>query len=157
MTQQNVKQMRVVVEAEDYDEAVTFYREVLGMPEQAAFSEGGDDRVVILSAGNATLEIATPTRRLEIATPTRRKAIDRVETSGGFSRRIRLAFEVDDAAATTSKLQRAGAEVTAEPVETPWQSLNARLEAPADLQITVFEELETMESRRRRPGFSRET
>ena len=30
----------------------------------------------------------------------------------------------------------------AEPVITPWQSLNARLEAPAGLQLTVFQELD---------------
>ncbi|MGH3333794.1 MAG: hypothetical protein ACRDPJ_21070 [Nocardioidaceae bacterium] len=34
-----------------------------------------------------------------------------------------------------------GAELTAEPTVTPWQSLNARLSALADLQITLFEEL----------------
>jgi hypothetical protein len=32
-----VIQMRIVVEAEDYNEAVHFYRDVLGLPEQAAF------------------------------------------------------------------------------------------------------------------------
>jgi hypothetical protein len=31
--------------------------------------------------------------------------------------------------------------VVAEPVRTPWDSLNARLDAPADLEITVFQEL----------------
>ena len=55
-----VHQLRVVVEADDYDAAVRFYRDVLGMPELAAFSEGGDDRVAILEAGRATLEIASP-------------------------------------------------------------------------------------------------
>ena len=55
-----VRQLRVVVEAEDYDEAVRFYRDVLGMPEQAAFSGGDGARVVILDAGRATLEIANP-------------------------------------------------------------------------------------------------
>ena len=34
----------------------------------------------------------------------------------------------------------AGAEVVAPATPTPWQSLNARLEAPAGLQITIFEE-----------------
>lgn len=145
MNQHTVHQLRVVVEAEDYEEAVAFYRDTLGLPEQAAFSEGGDDRVVILSAGHATLEIATPSHR---------QAIDRVEADGSPSRRIRLAFEVDDTSTTAQNLERAGAEVTALPTETPWRSLNARLEAPADLQITLFQELETVEERRRRPGFS---
>jgi hypothetical protein len=41
----------------------------------------------------------------------------------------------------TSDLVGGGAELIAAPTETPWQSLNSRLSAPADLQITVFEEL----------------
>ena len=35
------------------------------------------------------------------------------------------------------------AELIAAPTLTPWQSLNARLSAPADLQITIFEELKS--------------
>jgi hypothetical protein len=31
--------------------------------------------------------------------------------------------------------------VVAEPVVTPWQSLNSRLDAPAGMQITLFQEL----------------
>jgi hypothetical protein len=34
----------------------------------------------------------------------------------------------------------AGAEQVAPPTVTPWRSLNARLNAPAGLHITVFEE-----------------
>ncbi|HEV7849026.1 MAG TPA: hypothetical protein VGO88_06845 [Mycetocola sp.] len=35
-----------------------------------------------------------------------------------------------DAAGTTDALTAAGATVVAQPTETPWRSLNARLEAP---------------------------
>jgi len=38
-------------------------------------------------------------------------------------------------------LSAGGAELVAAPVETPWRSLNARLEAPGGMQVTVFEEL----------------
>ncbi len=41
----------------------------------------------------------------------------------------------------TTAAVEAGAELVAEPTETPWQSLNSRLEAPAALQLTLFEEL----------------
>ncbi|MCZ6461872.1 MAG: VOC family protein, partial [Actinobacteria bacterium] len=51
------------------------------------------------------------------------------------------AFEVTDATAATEHMVAAGAELLASPAETPWRSLNARLEAPASLQITLFEEL----------------
>jgi hypothetical protein len=57
------------------------------------------------------------------------------------SPRLRVAFEVADAEGVTSDLVGGGAELIAAPTETPWQSLNSRLSAPADLQITVFEEL----------------
>jgi hypothetical protein len=35
-----------------------------------------------------------------------------------------------------------GAELIAPPTVTPWNSLNARLAGPADVQLTVFQELE---------------
>ena len=47
-----VKQMRLVVTADDYDAAVAFYRDVLGMPEEDARSSE-DGRVVILQAGSS--------------------------------------------------------------------------------------------------------
>ena len=142
-----VRQLRVVVEAEDYDEAVRFFRDVLGMPEEAAFAEGDDDRVAILEAGIATLEIASPAHK---------RAIDRVEAGGKVSPRIRLAFEVDDAVSTTAELAQEGGSVVAEPVETPWRSLNSRIDAPAGLQITVFQELESAQERAGREGFGTE-
>ena len=57
-----VLQLRLIVEAEDYDAAVAFYRDTLGLTEQAAFEGEGGARVAILEAGRATLEIANPAR-----------------------------------------------------------------------------------------------
>jgi len=128
----SVLQLRVVVEAVDYDQAVAFFRDTLGLPEYLAFAEGGDERVVILDAGRATLEIANPVHK---------QAIDRIEAGGAESPHIRLAFEVEDTAGMTRRLEGVGARVVAEPVVTPWQSLNSRLEGPGDLQLTLFEEL----------------
>ena len=59
-----------------------------------------------------------------------------------MSPRLRVAFEVTDARGVTGDLVGGGAELLAEPAVTPWRSLNSRLSAPADLQITVFEELD---------------
>ena len=55
-----VLQMRLVVEADDYDQAVRFYRDVLGLPERLAVSGPDGARVTILDAGRATLELANP-------------------------------------------------------------------------------------------------
>ena len=54
-----VGELRVVVTAADYDEALHFYRDVLGLLERTAVSSPGG-RVAILDAGRATLEIADP-------------------------------------------------------------------------------------------------
>ena len=79
--------------------------------------------------------------------------IDEVEVGRPVSPKIRIAFEVSDSTATTAELVAAGATLIAPPTETPWQSLNSRLEAPAGLQITLFQELESLEERTRRAGF----
>ena len=67
--------------------------------------------------------------------------IDDVEVGRRVSPRLRVAFEVTDANGVTGELVGGGAELLAEPTVTPWRSLNSRLSAPADLQITLFEEL----------------
>jgi predicted enzyme related to lactoylglutathione lyase len=127
-----VLQMRLVVEADDYDEAVRFYRDVLGLEQELQVHGGDGENVTILQAGRATLEISNPAQV---------DYIDRVEVGRRVSPRLRVAFEVVDADGTTRHLAEAGAEVIAPPTRTPWDSLNARLEAPAGLQLTLFEEL----------------
>ncbi|MFI8067493.1 VOC family protein [Streptomyces sp. NPDC086033] len=126
-----VRELRLVVTAEDYDEALRFYRDVLGLPERAAFSSP-DGRVTILEAGRATLELTDPNHAA---------FIDDVEVGKRVAGHIRVAFEVDDSTTTTARLAAAGAQVVAEPTRTPWNSLNSRLEAPGSLQLTLFTEL----------------
>ena len=126
-----VRELRLVVTADDYDEALRFYRDVLGLPERAAFSSP-DGRVTILEAGRATLELTDPNHAA---------FIDEVEVGKRVAGHIRVAFEVDDSTATTARLAEAGADVLAEPTRTPWNSLNSRLEAPGSLQLTLFTEL----------------
>src|SRR4029077_6463019 len=52
-----VRELRLVVTTDDYDAAVAFYRDVLGMPVSAEYLSAEQGRVVILDAGAATLEI----------------------------------------------------------------------------------------------------
>jgi catechol 2,3-dioxygenase-like lactoylglutathione lyase family enzyme len=125
-----VREMRLVVTATDYDEAVHFYRDVLGLPERASYSSP-DGQVVILEAGRATLEIADLAQA---------EFIDRVEVGRRVAGHIRVAFEVADSAGTAHRLAENGATLLAEAILTPWQDLNARLEAPGGLQLTLFSE-----------------
>lgn len=127
-----VRQLRLVVRAADFDEALRFYRDDLGLAERESYQGDGGARVVILAAGEATLELSNPAQ-VEL--------IDRVETDGGTSDRLRVALEVADTAAAVQRLTDAGARLEASARVTPWRSLNARLRAPADLQVTLFQEL----------------
>jgi lactoylglutathione lyase len=126
-----VRQLRVVVTVEDYDDALAFYRDTLGLAEIGAFTSPGG-RISILDAGRATLELADPKHA---------EYLDEVEVGRRVAGQVRIAFEVDDAVAATDTVRAAGAVVLAEPVRTPWQSLNSRLEAPGGLQLTLFTEL----------------
>ena len=126
-----VHELRLVVTAPAYDEALAFYRDALGLPERLSYSSP-DGRVTILEAGRATLELTDPSHAAYI---------DEVEVGRRVAGHIRVAFEVDDSTATLRQLEAAGATVLAEPTRTPWNSLNARLEGPAALQLTLFTEL----------------
>jgi lactoylglutathione lyase len=123
-----VSELRLVVTAPDYDEALRFYRDVLGMPEIGAFSSPGG-HVTILSAGRATLELADRPHAAYV---------DEVEVGRRVAGHIRVALEVPDVPATTDEVEAAGATVLAPPTRTPWESLNSRLEAPGGLQLTLF-------------------
>jgi uncharacterized glyoxalase superfamily protein PhnB len=127
-----VLQMRLVVEALDYEQALAFYRDVLGAPEELTVEGDAGEKVAILDMGRATLELSNPA---QVA------MIDEVEVGRRISPRLRVAFEVTDTRAVTDDLVDAGADLLAPPTLTPWRSLNSRLSAPANLQITLFEEL----------------
>jgi catechol 2,3-dioxygenase-like lactoylglutathione lyase family enzyme len=128
-----VREMRLAVTAPDYDAALRFYRDMLGLVEQASYTSADGGRVTILAAGRATLELSDPAYAAYI---------DEVEVGRRVAGPVRVAFEVADSAAVTGTLAAAGATVIAEPTRTPWNSLNSRLAGPAGLQLTLFSELD---------------
>jgi predicted enzyme related to lactoylglutathione lyase len=123
-----VTEMRLVVTTDDYERALHFYRDVLGLRELAAFTADGG-HVTILEAGRATLELADPAHAAYV---------DRVEVGRRVAGHIRVAFGVEDATAATQRLRQAGAQVIADATTTPWGSSNARLAGAAGLQLTLF-------------------
>lgn len=127
-TSADVSELRLVVTVEDHDVALAFYRDALGLAELESYAANGG-QVTILDAGRATLEINDPAYA---------DYIDEVEVGHRVAARIRVAFGVDDSAATTERLTAAGAELVAPPTRTPWGSLNSRLGGPEGLQLTLF-------------------
>jgi lactoylglutathione lyase len=122
-------ELRLVLTVDDFDEALAFYRDALGLPELAAWESTGDARIRLLDAGRATLELVNEAQAA---------AIDEIEVGERVAGPVRVAFEVDDSTALAARLVAAGAEQLAEPVLTPWNDRNIRLRAPDGLQLTLF-------------------
>jgi methylmalonyl-CoA/ethylmalonyl-CoA epimerase len=123
-------EFRVVLTVPDFDEAVGFYRDALGL-EQLADWSGDDGRVILLDAGRATLELFDE-RQAE--------SVDRIEAGRRVSGTVRLALEAGDVDLTARRLIAAGAESEANPVVPPWGGRNQRLRAPDGMQLTLFSE-----------------
>jgi hypothetical protein len=54
-----------------------------------------------------------------------------------------VALEVGDARAATTAAVDGGATQVAPPTRTPWDSLNARLDSPGGVHLTLFQELDS--------------
>jgi lactoylglutathione lyase len=133
MTESPVRELRVAVTVEDYEEALRFYRDVLGLPaiEEWASPMGSG---AVLDAGRATLELLSTDQA---------QLVDEVEVGRtGVAGPVRLALEVEDSGATAEQLVSGGGEQLAEPVVTPWRHRNVRVRAPDGMQLTLFTVLE---------------
>jgi lactoylglutathione lyase len=125
---EGVRELRVSLTVEEYDEALRFYRDGLGLAVEESW-DGPDGSGAILPAGRATLELLSTTMA---------ETIDRVEAGKRVSGAVRLALEVEDSAAVGQRLADAGAELVGGPVETPWGDTNVRVRAPDGIQLTLF-------------------
>ena len=121
-------EFRVALTVEDFDGALSFYRDALGL-EQVADWSSDDGRVVLLAAGRAMLELFDEAQA---------EYVDRIEAGRRVAGPVRLAVEVPDTEAAARRLVEAGAEQIAEPVTTPWGDRNTRVQAPDGMQLTLF-------------------
>ena len=125
---EGVQELRIALTADDYEQALSFYRDGLGLPVQETW-DGPDGTGTILAAGRATLEVLSTAMT---------ETVDRVEAGARSSGPVRLALEVEDPAAAGERLVAAGAEHVGGPVETPWGDTNVRVRAPDGMQLTLF-------------------
>ncbi|MGH3034754.1 MAG: VOC family protein [Gaiellaceae bacterium] len=123
-----MRELRLAVTVEDYEQTLEFYRSALGLPVLEAWDEPAGSGA-ILDAGRATLELLSVGQA---------ELVDRVEVGERVAGPVRIALEVDDSAETAKALVAGGAEQMAEPVVTPWSHRNVRLRAPDGMQLTLF-------------------
>src|SRR5579859_134172 len=124
----DVTELRLAFTVEDFDQALAFYRDALGMEQLADWSsEAG--RVVALDAGRAVLELLDEAQA---------GVVDEIEAGRRVSGTVRFALRVADSEAMARRLAEAGAAPVAPPVMTSWGDRNARVEAPDGMQLTLF-------------------
>jgi lactoylglutathione lyase len=124
----SVTELRIALTVRDFDQALAFYRDALGLEQIADWSSGAG-RVVALDAGRATLELLDDAQA---------ETVDAVEAGRRVSGTVRLAARVTDSEDMARRLVEAGAAQVAPPVMTPWGDRNARVRAPDGMQLTLF-------------------
>ena len=124
-----ILELRVALTVSDYERAVKFYCDGLGI-EPAALWNNGDGHALILDMGKATLEIFDEAQA---------ETIDQLETGQSISGQIRFALRVPDLKSAMERLLAHGATLVHPPVLTPWGDYNVRLQDPDGMQITLFQ------------------
>ena len=123
-----VDELRLALTVENFDDALAFYRDQLGLEVLDMWVAPGS-KGVILDAGRATLELLDEGQA---------QAVDEIEVGRRVAGPVRVALRVADSAALADRLEASGATRIGGPVETPWHDVNVRLEAPDGLQLTLF-------------------
>ena len=123
-----VHEFRVALTTEDFDRAVSFYRDGLGLDPGDLWTDNGLGQMFL--AGRAVLEIFDPSYA---------DSVDQIAVGQKVSGQIRFAFEVEDIHAALERALKYGATLVHEPVLTPWNDLNVRLRSPEGIQITLFQ------------------
>ena len=123
-----VKELRLALTVDDFDAALAFYRDTLGLEMRDMWIAEGA-RGVLLDAGRATLELFDEGQAA---------MVDEIEVGRRVAGAVRIAFEVEDSRAASERLVDAGAKLLGGPAETPWRDVNVRLVAPDGMQLTLF-------------------
>ena len=125
---ETISEMRVALTVGDVDDAVRFYRDIIGLEPSADWSnEHG--RCIVFNAGRASLELFDEHQAAYV---------DDVEVGRRVSGPVRIAFEVPDNGATVARADAAGIPVESPGRLTPWGDRCARIVAPTGLQLTLF-------------------
>ena len=122
------RQFRIALTVDNFESALSFYRDVIGLRVQQEWSsEHG--RGIVLSIREATLEILDRSHA---------EMVDTIEVGSRVSGQLRFAFQFSNLQSALESAQAAGAHLVHAPVETPWKDLNARLTGPDGVQMTFF-------------------
>jgi len=123
-----VRELRVALTVEDFEQAVTLYRDGLSLATVTAWADSRG-RGIVLAAGRATLELLDE----DDAAYT-----DIVEAGERISGPVRVALEVADVEDASRRLRSYGAVAPRGPVHTSWGTFTQRLRAPDGMQLSIY-------------------
>lgn len=124
----NIKEFRIALTVTDWEKSIQFFKEGLGLQPEEFWNDKGRGQLFLV--GNGALEVFDPDYAA---------FVDDVEVGSRVSEKIRFAFEVTDLRETLQNALKNGATMVHEPVSTPWKDLNARIESPDGVQITLYQ------------------
>ena len=127
-----VLELRVALTAEDFDSLVAFYRDGLGLEPGNTWTDHGQGQ--LFHSGKAVIEFLDKEHAAHV---------DAIEVGQQVSGQIRFAFQVSDIYKAVENARQYRATIVSEPTLTPWHDLNARIESPDGLQITLFQVIQT--------------
>ncbi|MDZ4181041.1 MAG: VOC family protein [Coriobacteriia bacterium] len=124
-----VLHLRVALTTRDYTSLVDFFCAGLGLQPAESWMHGGGQGVLLEMGGGS----------LEVFDEAYTRYVDDVEAGGAVSGAVRLALQVPDVVSAVERLVKHGGKLIHPPVRTPWGDLNARIESPDGLQMTLYE------------------
>lgn len=125
-----VKGFRVALTIEEFERVVTFYRDGLGLAPGDLWKENSGGRGQLFFAGQGTLEVFDAKYAGHV---------DALEVGRRVSGMVRFAFEVQDVNEAVERALAYGATLVHVPKITTWGDINARVQSPDGLQVTLYQ------------------
>lgn len=125
-----VREVRIALTVEDFERAVQFYRDRLGLAVVEAWQRP-EGRGVILALG--------PQTTLELFDGRQADFVDQVEVGRRVSGPVRLALAVPNAESAATVFEQAGAQLLSPARPMPWGDRNARVQTPDGMQVTLYQ------------------
>lgn len=124
------KELRIILTVDNLEKIIEFYRDTFGMETSKEWHEETGNGI-ILDAGRASLELIDRNHA---------ERIDEIEVGRRLSGPIRLALNIGNSIdLAVEETVLGGGKSVAKPVEAPWGTKVARVQAPDGMQITLFE------------------
>ncbi|HZZ74810.1 MAG TPA: VOC family protein [Puia sp.] len=124
-----VKELRIILTVDNLDEIIKFYRDVAGLAVSKEWNDE-DGHGIILEAGRASLELVDKKDAARI---------DEIEVGKRIAGPVRLALNIGENIKDASrKFIAGGAIALADVKQAPWSNVR-RLQDPAGMQFTLFE------------------